>query len=119
MEIGADDIGYARAHETLYRFGRAYPTYWTPDGLGGHCLRRAEWLDDAGKVLAASGYEPRDKYLSYACRFRSPCISGHWEFLLNPMVLHHPDRKGRSATGSSNTIACRCARTRVSMIRAA
>lgn len=94
VEIGTDDIGYARAHETLYRFGRAYPTYWTPDGLGGHCLRSAEWLDAAGKVLAASDYERRDKYLSYACRFRSPCISEHWEFLLNPMVLHHSDRKG-------------------------
>jgi hypothetical protein len=94
VEIGADDIDFERAQETLYRFGRSYPTYWTPDGSGGNCLRRAEWLDAGGEVLSTSDFEHREKYLTYACRFRSPCISSHWEFLLNPMVLHHSDRKG-------------------------
>lgn len=94
IEVGADNLSFARAHETLYCLGRSYPTYWTPDGLGGHCPRLIECLDANGHVLAASDFDHREKYLSYVCRFRSPCISSHWEFLLNPMVLHHSDRKG-------------------------
>ncbi|MFA5941536.1 MAG: hypothetical protein WC809_19480 [Sinimarinibacterium sp.] len=94
VEVGANDLSFARAHETLHSLGRSYPTYWTPEGLGGHCPRLIECLDAAGTVLAASDFGNRAKYLSYACRFRSPCISSHWEFLLNPMVLHHSDRKG-------------------------
>ncbi|MEQ1439412.1 hypothetical protein AAG565_08615 [Fontimonas sp. SYSU GA230001] len=94
VEVSADDLGYARAHEVLYSLGRSYPTYWTPDGLGGHCPRRVECLDAEGRVLAASDFGNRGKYLSYVCRFRSPCIASHWEFLLDPLVLHHSDRKG-------------------------
>jgi hypothetical protein len=72
----------------------AYPPYWDDDGSGGHCLRRAEWLTSDGKVLAVSDYEKRSKYLSFVSRFRAPCISSHWEFLLRPLVLHHSDEDG-------------------------
>jgi hypothetical protein len=47
-----------------------------------------------GAVLAVSDYEKRSKYLSFVSRFRAPCISSHWEFLLRPLVLHHSDEDG-------------------------
>ena len=88
VEIAADDLDLRQVQETLYRFGRAYPPYWDEDGSGGHCLTRAEWMAPDGRVLAHSDYEKRSKYLSFVGRFRSPCISSHWEFLLRPLVLH-------------------------------
>jgi hypothetical protein len=94
VEILAMDIEFARAHETLYRFGRAYPTHWEDDGHGGHCCAKVEWLGESDAVLATSDYERREKYLSYVCRFRAPCISSHWEFLLRPLVLHHSMEPG-------------------------
>ncbi|WP_300454397.1 CorA family divalent cation transporter [Accumulibacter sp.] len=94
VEIAADDLDLRQCQDTLYRFGRAYPPYWDDDGSGGHCLRRAEWLASDGRVLAVSDYEKRGKYLSFVARFRSPCISSHWEFLLRPLVLHHSDAEG-------------------------
>jgi hypothetical protein len=45
-------------------------------------------------VLAVSDYEHKEKYLSFACRYRAPCIASHWEFLLDPLVLHHSGTTG-------------------------
>ena len=42
----------------MYFFGRAYPTYWDENGVGGHCLERAEWLSADGEILAC--YTARD-----------------------------------------------------------
>jgi hypothetical protein len=53
-----------------------------------------EWLSVDDKVLAVSDYEHQEKYLSFACRYRAPCIASHWEFLLEPLVLHHSGKKG-------------------------
>jgi hypothetical protein len=94
VEIAADDLDLRQVQDTLYRFGRAYPPYWDEDGSGGHCLRRAEWMAADGAVLAVSDYEKRSKYLSFVSRFRAPCISSHWEFLLRPLVLHHSGEDG-------------------------
>ena len=94
VEIAADDLDLRQVQDTLYRFGRAYPPYWDEDGSGGHCLGRAEWLAASGEVLAVSDYEKQRKYLSFVSRFRAPCISSHWEFLLRPLVLHHSDEDG-------------------------
>ena len=95
IEILTFDISFQRAHETLYRLGRAYPTFWEgEDGHGGHCFAKVEWLGADGKVLSTSDYERREKYLSYVCRYHAPCISSHWEFLLHPLVLHHSDEQG-------------------------
>ena len=94
MEIYANDIPLTRAQDTLFRFARGYPTYWEPSGRGGHCLERVEWLSANDKVLATSDYEHQEKYLSFACRYRAPCIASHWEFLLEPLVLHHSGKKG-------------------------
>ena len=94
MEIYADDLPLPQAQDTLFRFGRGYPTYWEPSGRGGHCLEHVEWLSADGKVLAVSDYEHREKYLSFACRYRAPCIASHWEWLLEPLVLHHSAKPG-------------------------
>lgn len=94
VEIAADNLELKQVQDTLYRFGRAYPPYWDEDGSGGHCLKLAEWLAPDGRVLAASDYEKRSKYLSFVSRFRAPCIASHWEFLLRPLVLHHSDADG-------------------------
>jgi hypothetical protein len=94
VEIFADDLELRQVHDTLYRFGRAYPPSWDDDGSGSHCLKRSEWIAPDGRVLAASDYEKRSKYLTFVSRFRAPCISSHWEFLLRPLVLHHSDEEG-------------------------
>jgi len=94
VEIFAKDITLSRALDTLYRFGRAYPTHWEPSGRGGHCAERVEWISREGRVLAASDYEKRERFLSFVCQHRVPCVAFHWEYLLWPLVLHHSDRPG-------------------------
>ena len=94
VEICAKDLPLPRAQDTLFRFGRVYPTYWEPEGRGGHCPKYVEWLSADDKVLAVSDYEKREKYLSFVCRYRAPCIASHWEWLLEPLVLHHSGKKG-------------------------
>ena len=88
----------------MLRFARGYPTYWEPEGHGGHCLKKVEWLAKDGTVLAASDYENKEKYLSFACQYRAPCIASHWEFLLEPLVLHHSGRPASSVIDRSNLI---------------
>jgi len=94
LEIHADDLPLAVAQETMFQFGRAYPAYWEADGRAGHCPQRVEWLSQQGEVLATSDYENRQKFLTFACQHRAPCVAAHWEFLLQPLVLHHTDQKG-------------------------
>lgn len=94
VEVYADDLPLSQAQNALFRFGRCYPTYWEPDGHGGHCPKQVEWLSAEDKVLAVSDYENREKYLSFACRHRAPSLASHWEFLLEPLVLHHSGKKG-------------------------
>jgi len=94
VEIFADDVELARAQDTMYRFGRAYPNYWEEDCTGGNCLERVEWLASDDKVLAVSDYEHRDQYLSFVGRYRAPRFASHWEFLLKPLVPDHSEEKG-------------------------
>ncbi|HBH78798.1 MAG TPA: hypothetical protein DDY39_03130, partial [Nitrospira sp.] len=94
MEIFADDLPLDCVKDTMLRFARGYPTYWEAEGQGGHCLKKTEWLGKDGTVLASSDYEDKSKYLSFVCRYRAPCIASHWEFLLEPLVLHHSAKGG-------------------------
>jgi hypothetical protein len=94
VELAGGALPLARVQETLYRLGRAYPTHWGPDGQGGHCLTRAEWLGSDGAVLAVSDYEKREKFLVHVGRYRAPAIAAHWEYLLTPMVPHHSMQPG-------------------------
>jgi hypothetical protein len=94
VELYAENLSLDVAQETLYRFGRAYPTYWHPDGAGGHCLRSVEWLARDGAVLAVSDYEAREQYLAFVGRYRAPRFAAHWTYLLRPLVPDHSDEKG-------------------------
>jgi hypothetical protein len=80
VEICGRDLSLARVQETMYRFGRAYPTYWREDNFGGHCLARAEWLARDGSVLAVSDYEQRERFLSFVGQHRAPYFASHWQF---------------------------------------
>lgn len=94
VEIHADDLPLETVQETMFQFGRTYPAYWDEEGRAGHCPRRVEWLSRDGQVLAVSDYENRQKFLSFVCQHRAPCMAAHWEFLLKPLVLHHTDQPG-------------------------
>jgi hypothetical protein len=94
VEIAADDLPLTRAQDILFRFGRAYPTYWTSDGRGGHCLLKAEWLDPDGNVLAASDYDEREKYLAFVGTRRATRFADHWTYVLQPLVPHHTGEPG-------------------------
>jgi hypothetical protein len=86
VEMHADDLPLARAQDTLFRFGRAYPRFWDAQGHGGNCLRSVEWLDARGTALAASDYDDKSRYLRHVGEHRAPCLSAHWEFLLRPLT---------------------------------
>ena len=94
LEVSCNDIPMAAAQDAMFRLGRAYPAYWDADGNAGQCPVLVEWLARDGTVLSRSDYENRDKFLSFVCRHRSPCIAAHWEFLLQPLVPHYSDDKG-------------------------
>jgi hypothetical protein len=78
----------------MYRFGRAYPTYWTDDARGGHCPIATEWLAKDGTVLAVSDYEDRSRYLTFVGRHRAPYFASHWTWLLKPLVPDHSSETG-------------------------
>jgi hypothetical protein len=94
VEVFASDLDLATAQNVLFRFGRAYPAYWEPDGRGGHCSWRVEWLGAQGQTLAQSDFERREKFLKFVCEHRTPAIAEHWEWLLRPMVQHHSGERG-------------------------
>lgn len=92
VETHADNLSLDRVQDTLYRFGRAFPAGWEPDGHPSHCMRGVQWLDARGEVLAESDFHDRQKYLAFAGEHRSARVGAHWEYLLEPMVSHHsPD----------------------------
>ena len=94
VELFAEDLSLATVQDAMYRFGRAYPTYWAEGGRGGHCVVLAEWLGADGSVLAVSDYDDREKYLRYVGQRRAPCYASHWTYLLRPLVPDYSDEKG-------------------------
>ena len=94
IEIHANDLPLQRVQDAMYRFGRAYPTFWHDHGGGGHCLDRAEWLDASGAVLAASDYDQRERYLAFVGAQRAPRFADHLTWLLRPLVAHHTGEPG-------------------------
>jgi hypothetical protein len=93
LEVCANDLPLERVQDILFRFARAYPAFWNSDGQPGNCMRRVEWLDQAGSVLAASDYEQRERYLDHVARFRTPCLASHWSWLIEPLGLEYPGQK--------------------------
>jgi hypothetical protein len=94
VELWANDIPLERAQDMVFRFGRAYPAWWTSSGTGGNCMERVEWLDAAGGVLAVSDYGEKQNYLSHVAKYRTPYLASHWQFLVKPLGLEYP---GQSA----------------------
>ena len=94
LEVRASNMPLATVRDILFRFGRAYPSGWDEGGDGLHNVHLAEWLAADGSVMARSDTEHREKYLSFVCQHRSPCISEHWASLLQPLVLAHASEPG-------------------------
>ncbi|HVE49049.1 MAG TPA: CorA family divalent cation transporter [Casimicrobiaceae bacterium] len=86
VELFADNLPLATVQNAMYRFGRAYPTFWTESGAGGHCLAKAEWIGRDGSVLGTSDYDARTSYLEFVGRHRAPRFASHWTWLLEPLV---------------------------------
>src|SRR5690348_6813244 len=86
MEITANDLPLASAIETMDRFGRPYPPSWETPGQAAHCIYQVEFLDASGRLVTASDYSDREKYLSRVREIKQTPLSQHWEKLLKPMV---------------------------------
>ena len=93
VEVFADNLALSRAQDIMFRFGRAYPTFWI-EGRGGHCMEKVEWLDADGAVLACSDYEERQKYLGFVATHRAPYFAANWRYLLAPLVQDYSGREG-------------------------
>ena len=94
LELYADDISLAAAQDAMFRLGRTHPAYWEKTGVAGHCPAKVEFISNQGKVLSASDYEDREKFLTQVCAKRAARVAAHWQFLLNPLVPHHSDQTG-------------------------
>lgn len=94
VEIVGEKLALTRAMDTLFRFGRAYPSHWESNGRGGHCAKSVEWLNRAGEVLAVSDYEQKERYLDFVREHRVPRVASHWEYLMQPLVQHYSDQRG-------------------------
>ncbi len=94
VEVAAHDLPLAQAQELMYRCGRAYPSGWDASGQALHCLASAEWLDAAGRVVAASDAHQREAFLSHVAEHRAPRIASHWAHVLHPLVSDHSDEPG-------------------------
>ncbi len=86
FEIVARDLPLADAVEVLDRFGRPYPPYWEGPGQGAHCTFQVEFHDREGRLLSASDFGDRDKYVGLVRDIKQTPLSLHWEYLLQPMV---------------------------------
>ena len=93
LEVRGDHLPLEVVQDLMFLFGRAYPPGWQDDGAPFHCTK-VEWLGEAGRVLATSDFDDRDKFVASVCRHRAAAIAAHWEYLLEPMVPHHSGRKG-------------------------
>jgi hypothetical protein len=94
VEVFADDISLTRAQNILYRFGRAYPTFWAESSHGGHCMQSVEFLGHDGTLLAASDFDQKEKYLAFVGAHRAPYFASHWSWMLEPLVSDYSDREG-------------------------
>ena len=62
VEFHANDLPLDRVQDTLFRFGRSFPTGWDEDGTATHCIPGVQWLARDGAVLSESDFSDRDKY---------------------------------------------------------
>ncbi|HEX5682636.1 MAG TPA: hypothetical protein VFY73_01265 [Ideonella sp.] len=95
VEFAAEQLPLRVAQELLYRNGRAYPPGWDAGGLPQHCHFGVEWLSPDGRVLAKSDAAAREVFLAHVAEHRSPRISSHWAWLLEPLVPDHSGATGQ------------------------
>ena len=86
LEIAARDLPLEDAVELVDRFGRPYPPSWESPNQAAHCTYRVEFLDGQGRLVTASDYGDREKYLSLVRDIKQTPLSLHWEHLLKPLV---------------------------------
>ncbi len=94
IEFAARDLVLESAQEIMYRLGRAYPSGWSDTGKASCCLECVEWLDDKGRVLAASDYERREKFSRSICEEQATAVAAHWEYVMAPLILDHGQAQG-------------------------
>ncbi|MGE0312268.1 MAG: CorA family divalent cation transporter [Lautropia sp.] len=94
LEFHANDLPLDRVQDTLFRFGRSFPTGWDEDGTATHCMPGVQWLGRDGQVQCESDFLERERYLAYAGEHRSASVGTHWQFLLEPMVQHFSNKPG-------------------------
>ncbi|MBC5765533.1 hypothetical protein H8R02_13780 [Ramlibacter sp. GTP1] len=96
VEVSATtELSLTQAEEQLYRFGRGYPPGWDEQGHAMHCMASVEWLDAAGNVLSHSDAQDGDRFLAHVAEHRAPRVSGHWAFVLQPLVSDHSSEPGQ------------------------
>jgi hypothetical protein len=86
IEIVGRDLPLADAVEVMDRFGRPYPPSWSDNGQAAHCSWQVEFLDAQGRLMTASDYGDREKYIGLVKDIKQTPLSLHWENLLKPMV---------------------------------
>ena len=86
IEIVAQDVALPDAVETMDRFGRPYPPSWEEPGQAAHCTHAIEFFDGQGRLVTASDYGDREKYISLVREIKQTPLSLHWENLLKPLV---------------------------------
>ncbi len=86
FEIVAHDLPLADAVETMDRFGRPYPPSWEEPGQAAHCTHQVQLFDAAGRLVTASDFGDREKYISLVREIKQTPLSLHWENLLKPLV---------------------------------
>lgn len=94
VEFEAEDLALAMAQALVYRNGRAYPPGWDEQGRPRHCHHAAEWLGADGQVLVRSDAQAREAFLAHVAEHRSPRISAHWAWLMQPLVPDHSTDEG-------------------------
>jgi hypothetical protein len=94
VEFEAGDLSLSEAQALIYRNGRAYPPGWDAQGRPRHCHHAAEWLGTDGQVLVRSDAQAREAFLAHVAEHRSPRISAHWAWLLQPLVPDHSGSDG-------------------------
>ncbi|HVZ43271.1 MAG TPA: hypothetical protein VHA82_05625 [Ramlibacter sp.] len=94
VEVSATDLTLREAQEVMYRFGRGYPGGWDEEGCPLHCMASVEWLAADGSVLHASDSGESELFLKHVSEHRAPRISGHWAYLLQPLVPDYSTEEG-------------------------
>jgi hypothetical protein len=107
FELSGSDLALTVAQEFVHRFGRAYPAGWSAAGEAENCPARVEWFDADGRVIAASDFAHRLKFIISVCRNIAPALAEHWEFLLRPMCPHHGEQRGPLRFFSPSTTRAR------------